>query len=295
MESLNIIEIITPLAIAFIMLGLGLSLTFEDFRHILQYPKAMFTGIILQIVGLPLLGFIFVSVLELNSELAVSIMLLSACPGGAITNLVSFISKGDAALSVSLTVVNSIITVVTIPLVVTFSLVHFLGTEVAAQVNVLRLSLGIIVITIPPIIIGMLLKWKFSGFAKKSEKFIRNGTMIFLVLLATFTSYQEWQLILDNYMQYTFLGVSLFFLSATMGLFGGILARLRKKHILTLSIEVGMHNSGMGIVIAISLLNNPALSLFSAFYLLLEYVMSGVVMIVMNSHLGRGIMRDEYN
>ena len=295
MTSSNLTQIITPLAIVFIMFGLGLSLTLNDFKRVWLQPKSMFIGIILQIVGLPILGFTFVSVLGLDPVLSVSVMLLSACPGGAITNLVSFVSKGDAALSVSLTAVNSFVTVVTIPLVVTFSLVHFLGDEAAAQINVLRLSLGIILITIPPIIIGMVIKKKAPGFAEKSEKWVRKVTIIFLVLLATFASYQERQMILENYGKFTLLAVSLCILSVSMGLFGGMAARLNKKHILTLSIEVGLHNSGMGIVIAISLLGIPALSIFSAFYLLIEYLFSGILMATMNSHIGEKIMRIEYS
>ena len=124
------------------MFGLGLTLTCNDFKGVLLYPKAMLIGITLQIAGLPLLGFVFVSVAGLSPELSLSVMILSACPGGAITNLVSFISKGDVALSVSLTALNSIITVVTIPLVVTFSLLYFSGESAAAQVNVLRFQMG---------------------------------------------------------------------------------------------------------------------------------------------------------
>ena len=293
MASSNITEIITPLVIVFIMFGLGLTLTLSDFKRVLLHPKSMVIGILLQIIGLPLLGFAFVSILELDPLLSVSIMLLSACPGGAITNLVSFVCRGDAALSVSLTAVNSFITVVTIPLVVTFSLTHFLGGEVAAQINLMRLSMGIVLITIPPITIGMLIKNKIPEFAEKSEKLVRAGTMVFLVLLAVFAGFQERSLILENYKQYTILAVALFFLSATMGFLGGYIARLGQKHILTLAIEVGLHNSGMGIVIAVSLLGNPALSIFSAFYLLMEYVMSGVLMAAVNSPIGKKLVEVE--
>ncbi|MBU2513572.1 hypothetical protein KJ966_19700 [bacterium] len=290
MEASIITSVIAPLTIAFIMFGMGLSLTKHDFKRVWLHPKAISIGIILQIVGLPILGFSFVSVLELEPILAVSVMLLSSCPGGAITNLVSFISKGDAALSVSLTAVNSFITVVTIPVLVTFFLGHFLGKETAAQVNILKLSLGIILITIPPIIFGMITKQKAPELAKKSESWVRKGTIIFLVILASIASYGERQMFLDNYQKFALIAVSLCMLSGLMGTIVGSIARLPRKQILTLAIEVGLPNSGMGIVIALSFLDIKALAVFSAFYLVVEYGLSGILMVTMNSRIGTKIM-----
>lgn len=290
MQATFMTTVITPLAIAFIMFGLGLSLTVEDFKRVWVNPKAMGLGIVLQIIGLPLLGFAFVSALGLNPALAMAIMLLSACPGGAITNLVSYVSRGDAALSVSLTAINSFITVVTIPLVVTYFLGYFLGEQAASQVNVLKLSLGIVVITIPPIIIGMLIKAKFPSFAESSDKYVRFGTIAFLAVLAIFAGYRERQIIVENYGELTMIAVALCLLSALVGgVFSGMV-RLPKRHVLTLAIEVGLHNSAMGIVIALSFLEMPALAVFSAFYLLVEYVLSGVLMAVMNSPVGLKLM-----
>ncbi|MBU3915510.1 hypothetical protein KKA14_08235, partial [bacterium] len=243
-------------------------------------------GIVLQILGLPILGFVFISVLNLQPMLAASVMLLSACPGGAITNLVSFISKGDAALSVSLTAVNSFITVITIPIVVTFSLSHFLGEETAEHINVLKLSLGIIAITIPPIILGMLTKMVAPEAAKKSEKWVRNTTILFLILLATVASFRERQTFMENYQELALIAVILCTLSVVMGALVSFLFLLPRKQILTLAIEVGLHNSAMGIVIALSFLNIPALAVFSAFYLVVEYILSGIIMVTMNSRIG---------
>ncbi|MBI9073925.1 MAG: bile acid:sodium symporter family protein [Desulfatibacillum sp.] len=293
METSIITRVITPLAIFFIMFGMGLSLTVADFKRVLTSPKAMSIGVFLQIIGLPVLGFAFASVLNLPPVLAAGVMLLSACPGGAITNLVSFVSKGDAALSVSLTAVNSFITVITIPIVVTFSLGYFMGAEAAAQVNVWNLSLGIVVITIPPIIAGMWTKRKAPGFAARSEKWVRGGTILFLALLAGIASFRERQVIADNYAEFAAIAVALCLLSAFMGMVVSTAARLPRKHVLTLSIEVGLHNSAMGIVIALTFLEMNELAIFSAFYLLVEYIFSGALMAVMNSPIGAKFLRTE--
>ncbi len=286
MESSLLTRVITPLAIGFIMFGMGLSLTLNDFKRVWKEPKAVCTGIVLQIVGLPTLGFALVWFLDLSPVTATSVMILSACPGGAITNLVTFISKGDAALSVSLTAVNSLITVVTIPIVVTFSLAHFMGHDIASQVDSLTLSLGIIVITIPPILLGMLTKIKAPDFAARSDSWVKRGTIVFLVLLASFAIHGEKQMFMDNHKELLSLALGLCLSSLLMGAVVSRLLGFPRKHILTLAIEVGLHNSAMGIVIAISFLQINSLAVFSAFYLVIEYILSGILMSLMNSPFG---------
>jgi BASS family bile acid:Na+ symporter len=290
MEVSMITRIVTPLGIAIIMLGMGLSLTPDDFKRVWVQPKPIFIGIMLQIIGLPLLGFAFITLLKLDPILAAAIMLLSACPGGAITNLVAFISKGDAALSVSLTSINSFITVLTIPLITAFSLNYFLGTAIAEKVNVTMLSLGIIIITIPPIIIGMAIKAKAPELACKSESWVRKGTIIFILFLASFACYSDKQIFLDNYSELSLYAFSLAAFSLLLGGVAGVMTRLPRKQVLTLSIEVGLHNSAMAIVIALSFLGMPALAVFSAFYLIVEYIFSGMLMATMNTSFGSRIL-----
>lgn len=290
MEASILNKVIMPLCIVLIMYGLGLSLTVADFKRVWTNPKVISIGIALQIIGFPIIGFVYVYVLRLDPIMAMSVMLLCACPGGAITNLISFVSKGDAALSVSLTAVNSFITVITIPIVVTFSLGHFLGAEAAAQVKVLKLSLGILAITIPPIILGMLTKKKLPEFAKKSEKWVRRGTIAFLATIATVVSIKERALIVEYYDEMTLLAVGLCLLTASLGATVASAFRLPRKQVLTLAIEVGFPNSAMGIVIALSFLNMPELSLFSACYLLVEYILAGILMGIMRSSVGDRIL-----
>jgi bile acid:Na+ symporter, BASS family len=293
MEASIMSRIITPLAIAFIMFGMGLSLTLDDFKRVWIYPKVIFTGIFLQIICLPILGFCFVSILNLEPIMATSIMVLSACPGGAITNLVSFISKGDTALSVSLTAVNSLITVITIPILVTFSIEFFMGEKMAAQVDSLELSLGIILVTIPPILLGMFTRKMAPKFAQDSESSVKKGTILFLVVLASFAVYSEKQLFMEHYGSFTLMAAGLCILSFFMGGLVSTLLGFPRRHILTLAIEVGLHNSAMGIMIAISFLGINALGIFSAFYLIIEYVLSGILMTTMNSPMGIKILGDE--
>ncbi len=286
MEISTLTRIVTPMGIAVIMLGMGMSLTLDDFERVWVQPKPVFIGIILQIIGLPLLGIAFVSIIGPDPVTAAAIMILSACPGGAITNLVSYISRGDAALSVSLTSINSFITVLTIPFITEFAVIHYLGKEAATNFNIAFVSLGIICITIPPIISGMLIKHKFPVGAQKCEPWVRKGTIVFILLLAGVACYSDSDILLNNYGKLSALACALAFSSFFLGGTVGFLARLPRRQVLTLSIEVGLHNSAMAIVIAISFLNMVALGIFSGFYLIVEYLLSGLIMYMMNTSLG---------
>ena len=286
MEISMFTRIVTPLGMAVIMLGMGLSLTLDDFKRVWIQPKPVFIGIFLQIIGLPLLGLAFVAILGPDPLTATAIMILSACPGGAITNLVSFLSKGDAALSVTLTSINSFITVMSIPVVTGLSLVHFLGEEAAREFNIAMVSLGIIAITIPPVILGMVIKRKFPAWAKQSEGWVRKGTIIFILCLAGTACYNEIDIFLNHFRELSAVAAILAFLSLFLGGITGVAFRLPKKQILTLSIEVGLHNSAMAIVIALSFLGMVSLTVFPAFYLIVEYLLSGLIILAMNSPIG---------
>ncbi len=162
----------------------------------------------------------------------------------------------------------------------------FLGEAVAEKVNVTLLSFGIIIITIPPIIIRMVIKAKAPSMAERSESWVRKGTIIFILFLASYACYSDKQIFLDNYRELSLYAVGLALISLLMGVVIGIITKLPRKQILTLSIEVGLHNSAMAIVIALSFLGMTSLAIFSAFYLIVEYIFSGLLMATMNSSIG---------
>jgi len=286
MEISMITRIVTPLGMAIIMLGMGLSLTLDDFKRVFLQPKPVFIGIFLQIIGLPLLGFAFVSMLGPDPLTASSIMILSACPGGAITNLVSFISRGDAALSVTLTSINSFITVMTVPMITQVALVHFLGAEAAKDFNIGLVSLGIIAVTIPPVILGMAIKRRFPVQAVQSESVVRKGTIVFILFLAGIACYNDMDIFFDKFTKLSAMAGGLACLSLLLGGITGMAFCLPRKQVLTLSIEVGLHNSAMAIVVALSFLGMVSLAAFPAFYLIIEYLLSGLIMVGMNSSAG---------
>ena len=161
----NISTIILAASLFIIMLGMGLSLVIADFKRILIYPKAILVGLTNQLIILPLIGFAIASLFPLRPEIAIGIMILAACPGGATSNLISHLAKGDIALSVTLTAFSSLITIITIPFIVNFSLLYFLSEDQAIQLNVIETIIQILVI----IIVFLSGMWSLSPLRLRSN------------------------------------------------------------------------------------------------------------------------------
>ena len=138
-----IIDIILPLSLVFIMFTLGVGLTIKDFKNVLLEPKAFGLGIINQMIILPLIAFAIVSLVKIPNEMAVGIMILACCPGGVTSNMMTKLARGDTALSISFTAVVSIITVFTLPLIIGFSMHHFMGTN-TSSFNIFSLGITFI-------------------------------------------------------------------------------------------------------------------------------------------------------
>ena len=166
----NISTIILAASLFIIMLGMGLSLVTADFKRIITYPKAVAVGLFNQLILLPVIAFVIVSVFPTKPEIAIGIMILAACPGGATSNLIAHLAKGDTALSVSLTAMSSFITLLTIPFIVNFSLSYFAVTGQNVQLDVIKTIIQILVIVVIPIVIGMFIRKTNEGFALKMEK-----------------------------------------------------------------------------------------------------------------------------
>ena len=167
MESSLLTELFLPFSLAVIMFGMGLSLRLEDFRRILVYPMAVGIGLFNQLVLLPLVAFGIAIGFALPSELAVGLMILAACPGGATSNLITHLAKGDAALSITLTAFSSLITVATIPFVVNYSIAYFIPGGEAQQLSVVGTVVSVLLITIIPVALGMLVLEKAPARAAK--------------------------------------------------------------------------------------------------------------------------------
>jgi bile acid:Na+ symporter, BASS family len=162
MQDSILTTLVLPIALAMIMLGLGLSLKSDDFFRIFKYPKAVTIGLIGQLVILPIIALAIVKVIPMPPAIAVGLIILALCPCGPSSNMITYLAGGDVALAVTLTVFSSMITVFTIPLFASMAVNSFLGTNAIVSLPVGATMGQIFVITVIPIALGMLIQSRFS-------------------------------------------------------------------------------------------------------------------------------------
>ncbi|MFC0626991.1 bile acid:sodium symporter family protein [Kribbella deserti] len=259
-------SVLLPIALAIIMLGLGLSLTVADFARVARMPKAVAIALGTQVILLPLICFGMVKVLGLAPALAVGMMLLVASPGGTTANLFSHLAGGDVALNVTLTAVNSVLAVITLPIVVNLSLAHFLGDgQIGLQPAKMLQVFAIVLI---PVGIGMWLRRRQPGFAERMAKPVKIGSAVVLALVIFAAIYTERANFLDYLAQVGLAALLLNVLSLGIGYAIPRLARLGEPQAIACSMEIGIHNATLALTIALSpsLLNNSEMSIPVAVY-----------------------------
>lgn len=272
MQSNLFTSILLPLALAIVMLGMGLSLVPEDFKRITRDPKAVVVGTVCQVLLLPLIGTLITLVVPMQPEIAVGLLVLAVCPGGPSSNLITYLAKGDVALSVTLTAVSSIITVFTIPLFANQALQYFLGESAAIALPIGATTLQIFLITLLPIAIGMAIRYQFPGTARRLEKQMSRLAVGLLALIIVLLLVKEGNK-LPGFLVQVGVAVLLLNLVATLtGFLAGKVFRLPLAQQICIAIEVGIQNGTLAIAITAGLLNNPDMAVPAAVYSLLMYI-----------------------
>ena len=249
------IELFLALSLAFIMFSLGLSLEPRDFAVALRQPKALLAGLLCQVIGFPVIAFLLIRLFQLQGDLAFGVMILSCCPGGISTNVMSRWARGDVALSISYTAIVSLLTAITLPLILGASAGQFLETA-DVQFAVAPLSLKAFAIATLPVLIGVVIKQLRSSAASRLEQSCsRLANLLFaLILLATLIS--QWDVFTA---QLELLGPILISLNVLMLLLGctlGPLLALPRSQVTTLAIESGFQSGTVGIVVG-AMLSQP--------------------------------------
>ncbi|WP_025667648.1 bile acid:sodium symporter family protein [Aquimarina megaterium] len=274
MDSVS--TIILALSLIIIMLGMGLSLVVDDFRRIFIYPKAILLGLTNQILILPILGFALASLFPIQPEIAIGIMILTACPGGPTSNLISHLAKGDIALSVTLTALSSFITILTIPFIINFALLHFLEEGQMIKLNVVTTIVQILVITIIPVGIGMLIRKYNERFALKMAKPVRRASGIVLILVIAGITIKEKDNIVSYFQQAGIVALCLNVITMIVGYYSAKLFNIKDKRAISIAIESGIQNGTLAITIAVVLLKNTSFAVAPAVYSLLMFFTGGI-------------------
>lgn len=286
MESSFLSLVLLPLALAIIMMGLGLSLTIDDFKRVVVYPKAVIIGLICQMLVLPTICFFIAKGFGLAPELAVGLMLLSAAPGGPTANLYSHIAKGDVALNISLTAINSIISLFTIPLIVNFAIASFLQTDQVVPMQFKKV-IEVCIIVLLPVSIGMLLRSRVSRLAAQLEKPVKIASAIFLVLVIILTVLKERKHISQDFQQVGMAALLLNVLSMGVGYFIPRLFNLGKKQAIAIGMEIGIHNGTLAIYIALSVIGNSVMSIPPVIYSLIMFLTAALFGFLVNMRSGK--------
>ena len=280
MQSSLLTTVLLPIALAAVMLGLGLGLEREDFRRILRDPKAVTAGTLAQVVALPLIALLIVRLVPMSPLIAVGLIVLALCPGGPSSNLITYLARGDVALSVTLTAVSSLITVFTIPLLANLAVRQILGTEAAINLPVGGTMLSIALITLVPIALGMVVRQRLPAAAAALEKQVSRLAVALLVLIILALLIREAANVPGFVLR---AGLAVVLLNGFGILAGGLIGRLLglpRGQCSCLAIEVGMQNATLALAITAGLLGSPEMAVPAALYGLVMYL-SGIGLILL--------------
>ena len=267
-------DVILPLALAFIMFTLGLGLSVSDFSNVFKKPKNFFIGLISQLIFLPIVGLVLVTIWPLPIEIAIGVMLIAAAPGGVTSNILTFFAKGDVALSVSLTAVMSLLSAISVPIVLAISLGIIGGSSLPESISLTGIAMSMFLIVTLPVLLGMGVRSFLNSFTLKIEKSARFiSTFLFvLVLLGAVMAERE---NVVNYFAQT--GLVVLTLNVLMmiiafywsGLFGTGISQ--KKAI---AIECGLQNGTLAIFVGTSVFGGGLFIIPAATYSLIMYLTS---------------------
>lgn len=274
MERDVVATVFLPIALGVIMLGLGLSLQIADFKRVVSYPRAVMVGLAAQMLILPAICLGIAHAFALPPELAVGLMLLAASPGGATANLFSHLAKGDVALNITLTAVNSLLSLVTMPLIVGLSMQHFMGTEKAIPLQFDKI-LSVVAVILVPVVIGMLVRSKRPDLARRLDKPVRIVSAVFLLLVIAAAVFKQRGELGEQFAEVGLAALAFNLASLAVGYFLPRVFGVMRKQAVAIGMEIGIHNGTLAIALALTVLENQRMSTPPAIYSLIMFFTAG--------------------
>ena len=264
-----ITKLALPLGLAFIMFSMGLTLKLDDFRRVIRQPLALFVGLFVQMIFLPLAAILLLMSFPIAPALAMGIMILAASPGGITSNLLTHLAKGDTALSVTMTAISSLAGIITIPLLVGFSLNWFYPLPHPTDLSVIKIIVGVFMVSTLPVLIGLLINQRHRALATRIVTLSGPAStgIFILIVISAFAS--SWKIMMDNI---AMIGPIILVLNGLIMIVGWLLARgthLERPQAVAISLEGGLQNGALGIFVSITLLNSQTLMIPSITYALI--------------------------
>ncbi len=271
MEANLITNLLLPLALSVIMFGLGLHLQIADFTRVAKMPQPVLVGLVTQMIVLPPLAFVLCIIFSLPPALSVGLMLLAASPGGATANVFSHLARGDVALNITLTAVNSLLILITLPVIVQWSMGHFLGAQAYVPPPFQKI-IEVAAIILLPVAIGIWVREAKPHIAEKMERVIKPLSLLILLALIVLAVIKERELIVTHGFSVGWVCLILNLLSLSVGYGVARLMKLQRRQAIAIAFEIGIHNSTIAIFIALNVLSNSAFSIPAALYSLVMYL-----------------------
>ena len=284
MEADVLTRVILPISLFLIMFGMGLSLKLEDFSRVLKFPKAVTVGVVCQMIILPLIGFAIIKSFSLAPELAIGLMILTFCPGGVTSNLLTYLSRGDTALSITLTAIVSLITPFTIPLFTLLTMELLLEQSQEFSIPVLKTIIQLIVITVVPVIFGMLALYLWPTFARKSEKVFKVFSVVFLFVIIIGIVSKNWANMAGYFMQTGAATITLNGITLIVGYFVAKKFGLQKRQAISIGIEVGIQNGTLALLVSGTILGSAVMTIPAVTYSLQMFVTGALFGWLVNRH-----------
>lgn len=273
------------------MFSLGVGLTVKDFTRIVKMPLIVFVGLLGQLICIPVIAFLIILIFKPTPEIAIGVMILSFCPGGVVSNVMTKFAYGNVALSISLTGIVSLLSIISLPILVMLSAQYFLGKD-ALSLDIANLGLSVFLITALPVTLGMAIRHFAPRFTLRCERLIvRFANLLFLIIVG-FSIAANWSIFIENVSSLApmLIGLNVILLGVGLGL--ASLVGLHLCDQVTIGIETGMQNSALGITIG-SLISGagsgfPVFSLPSGVYAITAYFVIFPFILWARSRLSRG-------
>ena len=271
---MEVVTKIAPLALALIMLALGLGLTVQDFLRVAKQPKDFLVGLICQLLLLPFIAFLLLKIFNLPTEIALGVMIIAAAPGGVTSNVLTKFANGDVALSISLTAIISLISIFSVPFIVFKSADLLKVSEISNEISMIGISMKMFLVVTMPVIIGMLIRKFATNFVTSRSKLIERFSVLLFVIVFAAIWIEEWENIL-SYIQQA--GLITLVLNITMMIIGYYVAKLFTSGIeqrKSISLECGLQNGTLAVFVSSQLFNDVTYLIPTATYAIIMFLTS---------------------
>ena len=269
--------VIVPVGLVLVMFGMGLSLGINDFRRVFEFPKAALLGIVGQLLLLPVLAFALTAVVKMPQDIAVGLIIIAACPGGVASNAIVYAARADVALSVTLTAMNSTVTIFTIPIVVSLGLAMHMGDSgPVPDMPILQTIARLFSITVLPISIGMLVRARWRHLADKLGETFRIGSIVILIIIVVGVIGMQVDTFVEGLRYSGPYALLLNLLAMGMGYSLARLAKLDFAQQSTIAIEIGLQNGTLAVLVALTLLKMQEMAVTPSIYAALMLITGGL-------------------